>query len=770
MLKIIITIKKNLDKLTLTLNRIGSIYHEWGLYDVAMKYYLDALKLIDKKDSTASTEYGDRIAQTYNNLGLLYKDMGETEKAYDYFLHALNYYKKSDDTRLISYTMNNLGIVYKRIGEYKKALEYYTESLRLKKKLKDQRGISNSYGNIGDVYLLMNNLNEALKYYNDALQIMREKNDSYGIANTLHNIASIQIKKNNPDKAIDLLNEALPIAQKNTLKDIQKDIFNAYANAYEKKNDFQKSLYFQKRHHNLKDSILNENNSSKILELEIAYNSNQKQRENDILRLQSQQKEYELSEQLSFQYLLILIIVVFIFIGVLLFVRSKILHKSRKILSEKNQHIEKMNEELVSVNEELDNRVNDRTQALSIEMEEKEKILIKVQDSYKKAEEANLLKDAFLANINHEIRTPLSAIIGLAEVLKNKVPANNELQLNKYVDGIHQSGYRLLCLLNNILDISRVEANDFKINLAFANINKITLNATELFKFNINEKGLKLSMNLGKDTQAVADNDILSKVITDIIDNAVKYTQKGEIEISTGQNKNSSEVYIKISDTGIGIDEDYLPHVFETFRQESTGYARKYQGAGLGLPLAKRLLKLMNGRIEISSKKNKGSSVIIYLPSHIESISDSTSVSYESISIPSESLKNKGVEILLVEDDKFNALFLQTILESVGNVNLAYGGSDAIELIENFNKQNKTFDIVILDINLPEKWEGISLMKDIKQNYSNYVHVPFIAQSAYSLNSDRERILGEGFIEFLTKPIDSESLLNSVKKYLINKF
>lgn len=759
--------KNDFGMISVTLNRIGSIYHEWSLYDAAMNYFIEALNVAEKNKTIDN--YDEVIAMTYNNIGLLYKDMDETEKAYDYLQKALNHYNKTGNTRMISYIVNNLGIIYKRIGKYDKALEYYNESLLYKIKLNDSRGISNSYGNIGDVYFLQKKYNQALKHYNDALEIMIKNNDKYGIANTNKNIATVYMNQGNTDEAISLLIDALNITINNNIRDTRKEIYKTLSAAYEMRNDLGSSLYYHKRYSDLKDSILNESNLRKIIELEIAFNTQKKEQENEILRLNAQKKEKELAEAISMRYYLYLLIIILLFIGVVLIIRYNLLKKNRLALEQNSKQIELVNEQLVSINKELDNKVYERTQELLSENKEKEKMLRQSQEAFKKAEEANLLKDAFLANINHEIRTPLSAIIGLAEVLKKKCAEYNGHGYEKYIEGIQQSGYRLLCLLNNILDISRIEANDFKINLSIIDANTVLLSTLEIFKFKINEKGLKLVLNMGKTTHAVGDRDILSKVVTDILDNSVKYTDTGHIEISTGYHFNSSEVYIKIADTGIGIEESYLPHIFETFRQESMGYDRLYQGVGLGLPLAKRLLKLMNGRIEISSKKDKGTTVTIFLPSGKEHDIDATAISYESVSISYDELSAKNVNILLVEDDKFNAMFLQTILETLGNVYLAAGGDEALEHIDKFKSIKKVFDILILDINLPENWEGVSLMKAIKKSYPEYISKPFIAQSAYSLISDREKFFSEGFNEFLTKPVDSDSLLNTIKKYLIKK-
>ncbi len=762
--------QKDVNNLSNTLNRIGSLYKDWGLYNEAMKCFVNALQIAENANNIQHQDVIDeRIAQSCNNLGLLYKDIQEYDKAYEYCFRALNYYKKTNNLKSIAYTLNNLGLIHKWLKQYDKALSYYNESLTIKKKLNDKNTIANNLGNIGDVYRLSGKYDLALQNYNEALIIMTKNNDDIGISTTLLNIALVQIQKNKPENAIELLNKAILIVHKQNLRDIEKDILKTFSEVYEKKNEPEIALKYYHQYTDLKDSILNENNTKKIFELDIAYNSEKVERENENLRLKSQKDAEELFQQISMKYLLMFILTLILFIGLLFFVRSKILQKSRKLLEEKNHQIEHINEELVTVNDDLDHRVKDRTKDLEKEINEKEGVIKEVQIAYKKAEEANLLKDAFLANINHEIRTPLSAIIGLTEVLQNKISNTNDSKIISYVEGIQQSGQRLLSLLNNILDISRIEANDYKINMGICNINKIIHHAVDLFIFTINEKGLKLTLNLTDTPNIVADSDILVKVIADVIDNSIKYTPKGEIIIENGFIKNSNEVYIKISDTGIGIDDNYLPHVFETFRQESIGYARLYQGAGLGLPLAYRLLKLMNGRIEISSRKNFGTTVTLYiLTSDNKSIANE-SVSYESTVIPNKELISKKFEILLVEDDKFNSLFLQTILESVSIVSVATNGNDALQLVKIKNEQNITFDIVVLDINLPENWEGIALKNEITKNYKQYNNVPFIAQSAYSQLSDKQRILNEGFADFLTKPIDSEKLLNTIKNYLVKK-
>ncbi len=188
--------------------------------------------------------------------------------------------------------------------------------------------------------------------------------------------------------------------------------------------------------------------------------------------------------------------------------------------------------------------------------------------------------------MSHEIRTPLNGIIGFSSLLEAELSRMENQELFEYASGIEQSGERLLHLLNNIIDISRIEANDFEVKLESCNIPHIITQVSELYNFKANEKGLRLNIQTLDTPPALADERISAKVLTDLIDNAIKYTERGFVNINSGFDIDSKRVFIRIKDTGIGIDSAYLPNIFEAFRQESLGYSRAYQGAGLGLPLA----------------------------------------------------------------------------------------------------------------------------------------------------------------------------------------
>lgn len=744
------------DKLSLVLNRIGALYQDWSLQTEALNYFNKAFKFAIKSKNPA------RISQCYNNLGLINKEQENYDKAFDYFFKAKEIYTHLNDKKNLAFTLNNIGIIYKRIKSYDKALNYFQQAAEIKKDLGDTRTLANSYGNMAEVYLEQKKYSEAENLYKESLILRTQNNDFENIIRDLLALSKLNSLNNNLTKAKNYLSETEMKISNNSLPDIKRYFYETASLYYEKNNDFKNAFIYYKKAQELTDSIINKESRDKAIEIEYLINSEQKEQELNSLRYENQLAIEKIRKELTTRYVLILSLVLIFAILLVIFIRLKIGQKARLAIEEKNIHIEKINEELVSVNDELELKVKQRTEELEKEMRLKEETLVKLENALKNAEESNYLKDAFLANINHEIRTPLSAIVGLTEVLKNKISKNNISEVDKYIDGISQSSNRLLNLLNNIIDLSRAEANDLKPHIESCDPNQLIRKVGDLFVFRINEKKLELSYALGEIKTIACDKDMMFKVLADILDNSVKYTNKGKIEIASSMVSNGKEVAISISDTGIGIDESYLPHIFDTFRQESTGYNRLYQGAGLGLPLSQRMVKLMGGRIEISSKKNFGTTVNIILPV-AENVSEPVK-----ISVKKETLKHKPslYEILLIEDDEFNALYIKTIVEQIAKVDWVKDGNEALKII---GERQKNYDLLIIDINLPNEWEGISLQKTIRENYPTYNNIPFIAQTAYSFSTDKERILNNGFIEYFSKPINSEHFLNTIQFLLVNK-
>lgn len=414
------------------------------------------------------------------------------------------------------------------------------------------------------------------------------------------------------------------------------------------------------------------------------------------------------------------------------------------------------------IEESIEKEVVQQTKTLQTQLEESRKKDIELKKTLKRAEDANYLKNAFLANMSHEIRTPLNGIIGFSSLLETELSMLENKELFEYAEGIAQSGDRLLNLLNNIIDISRIEANDIEFELHPCDLSSIVNNVKELHVFAANDKGLAFKTKFDDMPPVIADNANLTRIINIVVDNAIKYTPSGFVNLTTAYDAEKNEALLKIKDTGVGMEEDYKKYLFEAFRQESSGYGRSFQGAGLGLPLAKRLLDLMHGRIEIESMRSVGTTVSIYLACQADE-KTSAPTTPKPIAMSPDIDK---LDIFIVEDDRMNRLVLQKILRKTGQLTLAVDGDETLKIIRERYKKGHVFQVMLFDINLPSPWDGISLMQKIRKDYDAYRLIPFIAQTAYAMAGDRERMLEAGFDDYIAKPINKNELLTIIKNQL----
>lgn len=457
-------------------------------------------------------------------------------------------------------------------------------------------------------------------------------------------------------------------------------------------------------------------------------------------------------------------IVLFILL-MLLFFTFRLMKKMKKISEDlkiviSNFTAEELSlkEHMESIDHQLEGRTIDRITSLNEELNERERIDNELNEALEKAEDANYHKNAFLANMSHEIRTPLNGILGFSSLLEIELAIIDQPELFEYANSIQKSGDRLLHLLNNIIDISRLEANDIEMELASCDLSEILEKVIEPCQFRANDKGLRIIKDISP-CSVSADYPTLTRILNEIIDNAVKYTEKGFIKISVKVKEENNIVNIQIRDTGIGIDESYLPHIYEAFRQDGLGYSRQYQGAGLGIPLAKRLTHKMGGKLSIESEKSVGTTITIELPL----VNEVIQIKKPEIVVPETAINLlSGKNIFVVEDDYSSRKILVKILGKYATVVEAENGENALEIIGKKMEDNVFFDLFLFDINLPAPWDGIKLMGAFKNKYEIYKESPFIAQTAYSMAGDKERLLEAGFNGYISKPIKREELYKTI--------
>jgi len=371
------------------------------------------------------------------------------------------------------------------------------------------------------------------------------------------------------------------------------------------------------------------------------------------------------------------------------------------------------------------------------------------------AQNANKVKDLFLANISHEIRTPLNSILGFSEIIKEKFKDKLDEEETDFFKIINNSGKRLINTVHEILDISQIEAGTADHNPKVIGLAKeIELIFLE-FQPTAKTKNLdfKYTNNIDNGTVMV-DETSLSQAVSNLIDNAIKYTEKGQITISLDRLKGN--YVLSISDTGIGMSASYLKHLFETFSQESSGYSKKYQGLGLGLSIAKNRLDMNNIPIKVESKKDVGTTfTLTFTP---ETATVKKAATRAPATMPSTSKAERPL-VLIVEDDENNRKTLEAILKKDYDTCAATTVKESKELLK-----KQTIGMVLLDISLGQEESGLDLSKYMKQ-HKQYKDIPIVAVTGHAFDADRQNALNAGCDDYMSKPIDIKKLLEKIKAF-----
>jgi len=446
---------------------------------------------------------------------------------------------------------------------------------------------------------------------------------------------------------------------------------------------------------------------------------------------------------------------------ILLFYRYK-KNVAYRTIDSLNLQIEKFSKENQEFKTKLNELVEQKAGNLYQELLKQERKNIERNIELKKEKETSYLKNAFLANMSHEIRTPLNSIIGLTNLLQSELSVLEKPDLYDYSVGIGKSSEKLLHLLENLIDISRVDAKDYYIDPKPANINQSLISIRDTFAIKAQEKNLIINVLPNDIPDSIFDKTIIQKILGLLVDNSVKYTNKGFINMSASLEQNNKILSIRIKDTGIGIAPVFLPELFNPFRQESLGYSNNKQGRGLSLPLAKKLSKLLQGDLEISSEIGNGTTVKLSIPYQAANQPIEKPVQAKENKSKGFAL-NKRPKIFIVEDDKMNRLVFKKMLGKKSDLCICEDGDIALKTMEESLKKQETFDIILMDINLPAPWDGIGVMKEMKSKFTETHSIPFIAQTAYAMSGDKEKLLLAGFDDYISKPIDKTELYHIIE-------
>ena len=390
----------------------------------------------------------------------------------------------------------------------------------------------------------------------------------------------------------------------------------------------------------------------------------------------------------------------------------------------------------------------------------------KLQVAVENAESANRAKSTFLFNMSHDIRTPMNAIIGYADLASRH--SDNPAKLKKYMENIQVCGQNLLMLLNNVLDLARIENDKTEMEYSVSDVDKDFRNCVAMFQNQADSKGQTLTVTAHLLYPYVyADIPHLTEVCTNLVSNAVKYTGAGgtihcDVTQKPGKKEGWCDMVVTVADNGIGMSQEFQKHIFEPFERERTSTVSKVEGSGIGMGIVKKLVELMSGTVEVESKIGVGSKFTVTIPCRIAS-GDETQAKRETN--PSDQKCLCGTRILLTEDNDLNAEIAVELLQEEGcTVDRAKDGVECVDMLE--KAANGTYQMILMDIQMPVM-NGYDAAKKIRRmDDPQKAGIPIIAMTANAFSEDKQAALDVGMNDHIAKPINMNILVPTIQKYL----
>ncbi len=737
---------------------LGETFHELGHYyyifaqdSMALEYYRKGLSIqerlddqkgisnsyfrmalaylsSDKGEALSLLDQSKRLKDEINDLrgatkvgislGVMHEENGNFNTALDYYKESLEANKDFGDKRIDAILFNNIGIVYLDLGMLDSAIISHQRALNLRRELGNDRGVVQSLSNIGEAYQKKEDFQNSIAYFLEAKTISASNEREPLMPFIGEKLGELHLSLQNLDSANFYLQNTLNLKKKEGNYFGLSSTYRNLSALSEKQNKYQESLEYFKLYKTVQDSAFKASKNRELAEVQAKYDTAKKEKE--IGQLQEQNRSQRLWQNIyAVGALLALIATGFIF----QFFR----YRSRK------------NQELLEIKE----------------------------SQRQQLEEVNKLKTRFFNNISHEFRTPLTLILGPLEKLKATVDSN----VQPTVSMIERNGKRLLKLINQLLDLSKIEDGKVSLKASYVDILPLLKGWGNSFHSLAEMNNIDFSMDFSEDQYYLyADQAKLEEVVINLLSNAIKYTPAGgkvTLEVESAEKDQNGYLQIKVSDTGSGIPKEELESIFDRFYQASNTNINDAVGTGIGLALVKELIELHKGFIKVESELGKGSTFKVFLPLGKDHLlpEEITTIPISRNPMMDQSLEEEIPEaaimedeekdlpmLLLIEDNQDLRIYIREILNSHYQIQEAIDGeegvSKAIEIIP---------DVIISDLMMP-KMDGLEVCKSLKEDYRTS-HIPIILLTARSSQEDKIEGLKSLADEYLTKPFDKEELM-----------
>ncbi|MFC2104263.1 tetratricopeptide repeat protein [Bacteroidota bacterium] len=608
-------------------NNCGVIYSKQGNLIKSLIYHEKALKIRE--------ELGDKkgVAQSFNNIGVIFYEMQDYNKAIEYYQKSLLINAELNLKNEVSRGFNNIALIYEKQNKLDESLDYYSRCIKIGEEIDYALILGWAYNGKGIVFEKKQQFNKALEFYKFALEKRENINDKDGIGQSCNSIGNLYLKNRQFKKAQSYLLRAYKIAEEIGNPIYLRNAAKGLVVVYEQSEQFKKSLEYHKIFKQMNDSLINESNIKKLAGFEI---EQQYEKEKQAIELEQQKKDAIHMEEAKRHrivrnsfiagFILMLLLASIILRSFLqkrksnklLFIQKQRIENKNWQLHDQNDEIQQLNEELKVSNEVL----YTQKEELEVHRNNLEKLVqertVDLEIAKEKAEESDRLKSSFLANMSHEIRTPMNAIVGFTNLLND--PELNVATKKELTAEINNNTSTLLNLIENIIDIAKIESKQLSIEKRECKVNEILNKIISIYnekKIEINKEHIDfLVQKSNKDIILQTDPLKVDQILTNLTDNAFKFTEKGKVEIGTDFQENEKNKLIRfyVKDTGIGLSDKQKEIIFKRFSKIEDDKKKLYRGAGLGLAISKNLVELLGGNLWVDSEKDKGSTFYFTIP------------------------------------------------------------------------------------------------------------------------------------------------------------